>query len=219
MRLRCLSLLLPVAVTALLSSCQTVPKNEEASLPAEDDTMVFQAEVSLPEPTDEQKAKAAAAEEFKPTPDTLSFLPFSTVSEPKKGDNTVPFDEVDPSVREKLREVNFKPRVFPFHDTGGGLAFSSHVGVPKLEVQDLRDGRIRVFVRFQNIVDKDLRLFVTCEPTQGVNTQQERRQQLGILLAQEVFRDFSFIIDGPPDRKFVITCEAKIMRPAQTSAR
>lgn len=173
--------------------------------------MIFQAEVVLPEPSEAESTESEGASDFKPTPDTLSFLPFTTVSEPRTGDNTVPFEEIDPSVKEKLREVNFRPRVFPFHDTGGGLAFSSHVGVPKLEVQDLQDGRIRVFVRFQNIVDKDLRLFVTCEPTQGANPYQERRQQLGILLVQDVFRDFSFIIDGPPDRKFVITCEAKIM--------
>lgn len=217
MRLHCLPLLLSAVAIAFLTSCQTVPQ-EQPTLPVEDDTMVFQAEVSLPESMlqeEEENQESTIEEEFVPTPETLSFLPFSTVSEPKRGDNTIPFDEVDPTVKEKLREVKFKPRVFPFHDTGGGLAFSSHVGVPKLEVQDLRDGRIRVFVRFQNIVDKDLRLFVTCEPTQGYNTFQERRQQLGVLLAQDVFRDFSFIINGPPDRKFVITCEAKIIKPSR----
>ncbi|MDX2111505.1 MAG: hypothetical protein SFY80_14840 [Verrucomicrobiota bacterium] len=144
-----------------------------------------------------------------PVPTDLAFLPVSTVSEPMTGSPTIPFNEVSPEIRSKLDAMDFKPSVFPFNETGGGLAFNALVGIPRLEVQDLQDGRIRILARITNRATKDLRLYVGCEPTDSRDAIHERREQIGVLLAKDVFRDFSFIINGPVNRKFILSCDAK----------
>lgn len=202
---------LPSIITAALLvlsfGCQTTEPKPE---PVDE-----QVEPEVPEPSPVVTniyVPSITAAERTPDQDDYKFLPINTVSEPMTGDPERPFNEATPDIAARLERMKFKPTTFPVEETGAGLAFSSLVAVPKLEIQELPDGRIRIQVRIYNASEKDLRLQVSCETTDDLATPEEKLVQNGILLIKQVFRDFSFIIDGPVTRKFVLTCNARAVK-------
>lgn len=148
----------------------------------------------------------------RPEAPDLSFLPEVWVSPPRQGPTDIPFSEEPMDIRERLRLLNFRPVIFPYHSSRGGLAFTKDVGVPKLELQELGDGRTRVWVRVQNIIAEDIVVQVSFEPTDERARPTDRLVLKDIILIEEVFRDFSFIMDGPTDRRFAVTINTRPYR-------
>lgn len=131
-------------------------------------------------------------------------LPLQTISPPRVGDIEAPFDFLNANARVGLRDLDRDKSIFPLNSTGGNLGFYQDVvGVPKLEVQELEDGRIRIWVRVLNRASRDIKVRVQClAPMDG--NKEERRAFEDVIFQKDHFRDFSFILNGPKDRRFTI---------------
>lgn len=132
-------------------------------------------------------------------------LPLQTMSPPRRGDVDLPFDFANANARVGLlRNREGQPSIFPLNSTGGNVAFYQDVvGLPKLEVQELDDGRIRIWVRVLNRATRDIAVRVQCVAAFD-EQHEERRAYDEVIFQRDVYRDFSFILDGPKDRRFTI---------------
>lgn len=167
-----------------------------------------------PEMATETAPEATA--EVQPTFVDSAELPLSSMSAPQRGNPRVPFGVHDPNARAGLSSANVRDAVFPIHNTGGSLVIDSDLKIPRLEVQELADGRIRVWVRVHNEVNRELKISVTCAADQ-FEAGEEQKFYRDVSLPPEVYRDFSFIINGPINRRFTVLVQESI--PGRASLR
>lgn len=134
-------------------------------------------------------------------------IPVATVSEPRRGATDSPFEELPIQPLDRaggLGDDDMRNRViFPLQHTGGSVAFCKQVGIPQLDVRELPDGRLIIWVRVMNVTPDDIRVEVQCRPNDDPN-QRESFEFREIILARDVYRDFSFVISGPKERRFSI---------------
>lgn len=131
--------------------------------------------------------------------------PWATMSEESFGDEKAPFKavEVDRGSPYSALVTIPKDRVFPIHGTGGSVAFYQQVSIPQLDVERIEEGRIRIWVRVKNLEEHDIFVNVKCAPD-GDTMRDETYYFEEVIFQQDGFRDFSFILDGPLERKFTI---------------
>ncbi|KAF0093664.1 MAG: hypothetical protein E1N59_2652 [Puniceicoccaceae bacterium 5H] len=182
------------AVWLLLAGCSTAPSPS----PTEKAPQSLVKDLPTPPPV------AHPVPEPEPLIEKAGDLPLQTISEPQRGNPDVPFDFVNANARVGLTlRPSGEPSIFPLNSTGGSVGFYHDVALPKLEVQELDDGRIRIWVRVVNRAHQDIKVRVQCIAALSPS-KEEKRAYDEVIFERDVYRDFSFILDGPKDRRFTI---------------
>ena len=129
-------------------------------------------------------------------------IPLSTVSPEKKGPLDAPFDF--PLTRQERAQPG-EPihQLFPLNNRTGNLLFYRDVGIPRLNIEKLDENHIRIWARVLNRTPRDIRVHVTCMGREASSVD-DRYDYEAIILSENVYRDFSFVMTGDESRRFTL---------------
>jgi len=131
-------------------------------------------------------------------------IPASTISNPRKWP---PKASLPVSKPQKIKASSGQLRThFPIHDTGGSLAFTKEVDIPRLGVDPIDDDTIRVWARVRNVLNKPVRVNIICSVNpRTLGDDDSHRSYNNILLPENTFCDVSFTLNGSINQRFTLT--------------
>lgn len=129
-------------------------------------------------------------------------IPLSTVSPEKRGALDAPFDF--PLTRQERAQPG-EPvhQLFPLNNRTGNLLFYRDVGIPRLNIEKLDENHVRIWARVLNRTNRDIRVHVTCMGREATSAD-DRYDYEAIILSENVYRDFSFVMTGDESRRFTL---------------